>query len=165
MRIGFGYDSHRFVAAGEESFGRKQKLGGVVVEECPALKGHSDADVLLHAVADALLGAAALGDIGSHFPDTDMRWKGADSAELLSAVVDEVAAAGYRVGNVDVTVICERPKLLPHAGAVRSRLAELLRVPAGCVSVKGKTNEGMDAVGEGLGIAVHAVALIESSGK
>lgn len=165
MRIGFGYDSHRFAVRGEESFGRGQKLGGVAIPECPALKGHSDADVLLHAVADALLGAAALGDIGSHFPDTDMRWKGADSAELLSAVVDEVAAAGYCVGNVDVTVICERPRLLPHAGAVRSRLAELLRAPAGCVSVKGKTNEGMDAVGEGKGIAVHAVALIRPSGR
>lgn len=165
MRIGFGYDSHRFAVYGEEVFGRPQKLGGVVIAECPALKGHSDADVLLHAVTDALLGAAALGDIGSHFPDTDMRWKGADSAKLLSSVVEEVVAAGYRVGNVDVTVICEKPKILPHAGAVCSRIAELLRVPVGCVCVKGKTNEGMDAVGEGLGIAVHAVALIESSGR
>jgi 2-C-methyl-D-erythritol 2,4-cyclodiphosphate synthase len=143
----------------------QQKLGGIVVPGCPKLKGHSDADVLIHAVIDAILGAAALGDIGSHFPDTDMRWKDADSASLLTAVMQEIADAGYAVGNVDVTVICERPKLRPHADAIRSRLAGLLRVPVGSVSVKGKTNEGMDATGEGLGIAVHAVALIVASGE
>jgi 2-C-methyl-D-erythritol 2,4-cyclodiphosphate synthase len=165
MRIGFGYDSHRFevCASGSSEPSLSQKLGGVFVPECPKLKGHSDADVLIHAVIDALLGATALGDIGSHFPDTDPRWKDADSAKLLVAVMDEIAQAGYSVGNVDVTLICERPKLRPHVDAIRLHLAELLRVPISSVSVKGKTNEGMDATGEGVGIAVHAVALVESS--
>ncbi len=135
----------------------------MIIPECPKLKGHSDADVLIHAVIDALLGAVALGDIGSHFPDADPRWKDADSAMLLIAVMDELAQAGYAVGNVDVALICERPKLRPHVDAIRSRLAELLRIPVGSVSVKGKTNEGMDATGEGIGIAVHAVALVERS--
>ena len=167
MRVGFGYDSHRFEGCGMQSpdASVQQKLGGIVVPGCPKLKGHSDADVLIHAVIDAILGAAALGDIGSHFPDTDMRWKDADSASLLTAVMQKIADAGYAVGNVDVTVICERPKLRPHADAIRSRLAGLLRVPVGSVSVKGKTNEGMDATGEELGIAVHAVALIVASGE
>lgn len=165
MRVGFGYDSHRFEEPGLSACGSgvRQKLGGVEIPGCPKLKGHSDADVLVHAVIDAVLGAAALGDIGSHFPDTDPRWKGADSATLLSSVVAELHGAGCAVGNVDATVICETPKLRPHADAIRSRLAELLRVPVGSVSVKGKTNEGMDAVGAGLGIAVHAVALVEDS--
>ena len=165
MRIGFGYDSHRFEvsASGSSDPALSQKLGGVFIPGCPKLKGHSDADVLIHAVIDALLGATALGDIGSHFPDTDSRWKDADSAVLLSTVMDEIVQAGYFVGNVDVTLICERPKLRPHVDAIRSRLAELLRVTIGSVSVKGKTNEGMDATGEGLGIAVHAVALVESA--
>ena len=164
MRIGFGYDSHRFIDCNSAASKADalQRLGGVEIPGCSRLKGHSDADVLIHAVIDALLGATALGDIGSHFPDTDVRWKGADSAVLLSTVMDEIAQAGYSVGNVDVTLICERPKLRPHVDAIRSRLAELLRVSVGCVSVKGKTNEGMDATGEGLGIAVHAVALVES---
>lgn len=167
MRVGFGYDSHRFeesvYLSSDDSV--RQKLGGVVIPYCPKLKGHSDADVLIHAVIDAILGAAALGDIGSHFPDTDMRWKNADSAMLLTAVVQEIADAGYAVGNVDATVICERPKLRPHVDAIRSRLAELLCVPVGSVSVKGKTNEGMDAIGEGRGIAVHAVAIIVAIGE
>ena len=167
MRVGFGYDSHRFEECVTQSsdVGVQQKLGGIVIPCCPKLKGHSDAEVLIHAVIDAILGAAALGDIGSHFPDADLRWKGADSAILLAAVMQEIADAGYAVGNVDATVICERPKILPHAGAIRSRLAELLRVPVGSVSVKGKTNEGMDAIGEGRGIAVHAVALLVASGE
>ena len=156
MRIGFGYDSHRFEEGA--SAGVCQKLGGVAVPDCPKLSGHSDADVLLHAVIDALLGAAALGDIGSHFPATDERWRGADSAQLLRQVVDEVAAAGYAIGNVDATVICERPKMRPHVDGIRARMAELLGVPVAAVSVKGKTNEGMDAVGQGAGIAVHAIA-------
>ena len=155
MKIGFGYDSHRF------EDGRQLVLGGVRIPGSPGLRGHSDADVLLHAVIDALLGAAALGDIGSHFPDTDEKWKGADSAKLLEAVVDEVARAGYRVGNVDATVICERPKLRPHIDAIRARVAELLGTDVGCVSVKGKTNEKMDDVGAGVGIEVHCVALLE----
>ena len=164
MRVGFGYDSHRFEDLGLQVSGSavRQKLGGVVIPECPKLKGHSDADVLIHAVADALLGAAALGDIGLHFPDSDPRWKGADSAMMLSCVMREIEAAGYVVGNVDVTVICERPRLRTYVDAIRSRLAELLRVPIGFVSVKGKTNEGMDAIGEGRGIAVHALASIET---
>ena len=164
MRIGFGYDSHRceVCTSGSSDPAWSQKLGGVSIPGCPKLKGHSDADVLIHAVIDALLGATALGDIGLHFPDTDSRWKDADSAMLLGAVMDEIVQAGYSVGNIDVTLICERPKLRPHVDAIRSRLAELLRVPVGSVSVKGKTNEGMDATGEGIGIAVHAVALVES---
>ena len=154
MRIGFGYDSHRF------EDGRRLVLGGVTIPDATGLKGHSDADVLIHAIIDALLGAAARGDIGSHFPDTDARWKDADSAQLLAAVVEEIAAAGYRIGNVDATVICEWPKLRPHIDAIRARLARLLGVDVGQVSVKGKTNEQMDAVGAGIGIAVHAVALL-----
>jgi 2-C-methyl-D-erythritol 2,4-cyclodiphosphate synthase len=166
MRVGFGYDSHRFEECVPQSpdGAAGQKLGGVAIPGCPKLKGHSDADVLIHAVIDAVLGAAAMGDIGARFPDDDLRWKGADSAMLLADVVREIADAGYAVGNVDATVICERPKLRPHADAIRSRLAELLRVPVGSVSVKGKTNEGMDATGEGRGIAVHAVALVEATG-
>ena len=155
MRVGLGYDSHRFEA------GRRLVLGGVTIPDATGLKGHSDADVLIHAVIDALLGAAARGDIGSHFPDADDRWKDADSAQLLTAVVAEIAAAGWRVGNVDATVICERPKLRPHVDAIRARLASLLGVDVGQVSVKGKTNERMDDVGAGAGIAVHAVALLE----
>ena len=154
MRIGFGYDSHRF----DET--RPLMLGGVRIPDSPGLKGHSDADVLIHAVIDALLGAAALGDIGSHFPDTDVRWKGADSAELLASVVAEVRAAGYRVGNIDATVICERPRLRPYVDAIRTRLASLLGVDIGAVSVKGKTNERMDDVGAGVGIEVHCAALL-----
>ena len=156
MRIGYGYDSHRF----EE--GRPLYLGGVLLPGETGLKGHSDADVLIHAVIDALLGAIAHGDIGSHFPDTDDRWKGADSAKLLASVVDEVRTAGFQVENIDATVICERPKLRPHVDAIRTRLAELLRVDISRVSVKGKTNEKMDDVGAGVGIEVHCVALLSN---
>ena len=163
MRIGFGYDSHRFEA------GRRLVLGGVEIPGETGLRGHSDADVVLHAVIDALLGAAALGDIGSHFPDTDERWRGADSAKLLSAVVAEVGAAGWMVVNVDVTVICERPRIGPHVEAMRARLAELLwpgdAGQIGRVSVKGKTNEGMDDVGAGAGIEVHAVCLLKGKSE
>lgn len=155
MRIGFGYDSHRFAE------GRRLVLGGVEFPGEIGLDGHSDADALIHAVIDALLGAAALGDIGSHFPDTDDKWKGADSAKLLEATVAELAAAGHRVVNVDATVICEQPKLGPRIGDIRERLAALLGVDTASVSVKGKTNERMDAVGAGVGLAVHAVALID----
>ena len=156
MRIGYGYDSHRF----EE--GRPLYLGGVLLPGETGLKGHSDADVLIHAVIDALLGAIAHGDIGSHFPDTDDRWKGADSAKLLASVVDEVRTAGFQVENIDATVICERPKLRPHVDAIRTRLAELLRVDISRVSVKGKTNEKMDDVGACVGIEVHCVALLSN---
>lgn len=157
MRIGYGYDSHVF------EVGRKLFLGGVYFEGETGLKGHSDADVLLHAVIDSLLGAAALGDIGSHFPDTDEKWKGADSAKLLAAVVEEIVAAGYKLGNLDATVICEKPKLRPKVDAIRARLAELLKVDISRISVKGKTNEKMDDVGAGRGILAHAVCLLEET--
>ena len=156
MRIGFGYDSHRFAE------GRRLVLGGVEFPGERGLDGHSDADALLHAVIDALLGAAALGDIGSHFPDDDPKWKGADSAKLLEAVVAEVADAGYRVINVDATVVCERPKLRPKIDAIRARIAALLGVDVSAVSVKGKTNERMDDTGAGVGLAANAVVLLES---
>lgn len=155
MRIGFGYDSHRF----EE--GRRLVLGGVEFPGETGLAGHSDADALIHAVIDALFGAAALGDIGSHFPDNDPKWKDADSAKLLSAAVAEVSAAGYRVANIDATVICERPKLRPKIDAIRRRLADILGIDVSCVSVKGKTNEHMDDIGAGLGVVAHAVALLD----
>ena len=151
--------------SGTDACASSQRLGGVEISGCPRLKGHSDADVLIHAVIDAILGATALGDIGSHFPDTDSCWKDADSAKLLDFVVQEISDAGYRIGNVDVAVICERPKLRHHVDSIRSCLANHLRVPVGSVSVKGKTNEGMDAIGEGLGIAVHAVALVEAADR
>ena len=155
MRIGYGYDSHRFAE------GRRLVLGGVEFLGETGLAGHSDADVLVHAIVDALLGAAALGDIGSHFPDTDPRWKDADSTELLAQVVKEVRGAGYTVGNVDATVVCERPKLRPYVEMIRERLSEVMHVGKGRISVKGKTNEKLDDVGAGLGIEVHAVALLE----
>ena len=155
MRIGFGYDSHRFES------GRRLILGGVEFPGETGLAGHSDADVLIHAIIDALLGAAALGDIGSHFPDTEAKWKDADSTELLAAVVKEIRGAGYTVGNVDVTVICERPKIGPYVELIRDRLSAVTNVSKGRFSIKGKTNEKMDDVGAGLGIEAHAVALIE----
>ena len=155
MRIGFGYDSHRF----EE--GRRLVLGGVEFPGETGLKGHSDADVLIHAIIDARLGAAALGDIGSHFPDTDPRGKDADSTELLAQIVREIRGAGYQIGNVDVTVICERPKLRSSVEMIRERLASVMNVGKGRISVKGKTNEKMDDVGAGVGIEVHAVCLLE----
>jgi len=155
VRIGYGYDSHRF----EE--GRKLVLGGIEFPGEMGLKGHSDADVLIHAVIDALLGAAALGDIGSHFPDTDPQWKDADSTVLLADVVKEIRAAGYKIGNIDATVICERPKLRPCVELIRDRLSAVMNVGKGRISVKGKTNEKMDDVGAGVGIEAHAVCLLE----
>ena len=158
MRIGFGYDSHRFAA------GRRLVLGGVEFPGEDGLAGHSDADALIHAVIDALFGAAALGDIGSHFPDDDPKWKGADSAEMLAAAVAELASAGYRVVNVDATAVCERPRLSGRVDAIRERLAGLMGVPVAAVSVKGKTNERMDDVGAGAGVVVYAVALVDEIG-
>ena len=157
MRIGYGYDSHRFLE------GRTLVLGGVVFPGETGLKGHSDADVLIHAIIDALLGAAALGDIGSHFPDTDPTWKDADSTKLLASVVEEVRAAGYAISNVDATVICEQPKIGPKVDEIKARLSQLLDLPPSRLSVKGKTNEKMDDVGAGLGIEVHAVVLLEEN--
>ncbi len=155
MRIGHGYDAHRFGTQ------RPFVLGGVRIPTDLRIDAHSDGDTLAHAVIDALFGAAALGDIGSHFPDTDERWKGADSGELLRSVVYELRGAGYSIENIDVTVICERPKLRPFVELIRSSLAELMSIGIGRVSVKGKTNEGMDAVGAGKCIAVHSVALLK----
>ena len=157
MRVGFGYDSHRFAE------GRRLVLGGVEFPGETGLAGHSDADVLSHAIIDALLGAAALGDIGSHFPDTDDRWKDADSVAMLADVAREVRTAGWSISNVDATVICERPRLRPCIEMLRERIASAMGVGKGRVSVKGKTNEKMDDVGAGVGIEVHAVALIEES--
>lgn len=154
MRIGHGFDAHRLAE------GRRFVLGGVEIAHERGPLGHSDADVLAHAVCDALLGAAALGDLGAHFPDSDARWKNADSMELLARCVEMVRERGYRVANVDATVILERPKLAAHLGAMRERLAGVLGVPADCVSVKAKTSEGMGYTGDGTGLAVHAVACI-----
>ena len=154
MRIGHGYDVHRLKA------GRPLILGGVEVPSEVGLDGHSDADVLAHAITDAVLGAAAMGDIGAHFPDTDPEWEGADSIGLLREVVARVAAEGWRVGNVDATVVLQRPKLRPHIDAMRQRLAEALGLEIGAVSVKATTGEGMGWVGSGEGAAAHAVALL-----
>ena len=154
MRIGYGYDSHVFDAA------KPLVLGGVLIPDAPGLKAHSDGDVLLHALIDALFGAIAHGDIGSHFPDADPRWAGADSTVLLAAAVAEVRSAGHEVENLDCTVICEKPRLRPHVDAIRARLSQLLSIPLDCISVKGKTNEKMDDVGAGRGIIAHAIVLL-----
>ena len=154
MRIGHGYDVHRLKQ------GRRLILGGVEIESPVGLDGHSDADVLAHAITDAILGAAAMGDIGAHFPDTDPEWKGADSIGLLREIVRRVAEAGWRIGNVDATVVLQRPKLRPHIDAMRARLAEAMSVEVGAVSVKATTGEGMGWVGSGEGAAAHAVALL-----
>ena len=155
MRIGTGYDSHRFDAA------RDLVLGGVRIPGYAGLSGHSDGDAVAHAVIDAILGAASAGNVGIHFPPDDDTWKGADSIELLERAVTMLAGRDYRVVNVDVTVICESPKIGPHADGMRIRLATAMRVDVGQVSVKGKSNEGMGWIGNGEGLAVHAVALIE----
>ncbi len=158
-RIGTGYDLHRLVP------GRPLILAGVHIPFESGLHGHSDADIVCHAVTDAILGAAALGDIGLLFPDTDPKWKDADSLELLGAAVGVVRDAGFAVGNIDVTVIAERPKLRPHVDAMRTNLARLLRVEVAAVSVKAKTNETVDATGRGEAMSCHAVALLRSDVK
>jgi 2-C-methyl-D-erythritol 2,4-cyclodiphosphate synthase len=140
--------------------GRPLILGGVTIPSDRGALGHSDADVVCHAVTDAILGAAALGDIGRHFPDTDPRWKDADSIDLLRRAVAIVAAQGLMVGNVDVTVILEAPKIKDHVDAVRASVAAALGIESARVSIKGKTNEGVDAIGRGEAIAAHAVALL-----
>lgn len=155
MRIGQGYDVHRLVA------GRRLILGGVDIPFGMGLLGHSDADVLTHAVMDALLGAAALGDIGRHFPDSDPTYAGADSLALLERVAAILAEAGYQVGNVDATVLAQAPKLAPHIPQMRANLARAMGVETDRVSVKATTEEGLGFTGSQQGIAAHAVALIE----
>lgn len=150
--VGIGYDSHRLLA------GRRMVIGGVEIPGELGLDGHSDADVLAHAVTDALLGAAGLGDIGEHFPDTDERWRDADSMQLLAEVVESVHDAGLQVVNIDCTVLMERPKLAPHRQAIRERLAGVLGLDLRRVNVKASTGEGIGFVGRGEGVAALAVA-------
>ena len=154
MRIGFGYDSHRL------EHGRPCILGGVRIPGVPGPSGFSDGDAVAHAVIDALLGAAALGDIGGHFPPGDDRWRDADSMDLLRRVVALVRESNLRVGNVDVTVVCERPKIAPAAESIRRNLGESRDVEPSSVSVKGKSNEGMGWEGRREGLAVYAIALL-----
>ena len=156
MRIGHGYDVHRLVE------GRRLILGGVEIPYEKGLLGHSDADVLTHAVMDALLGAAALGDIGKLFPDSDPAYAGADSLALAAIVAKRLAEAGYRIGNVDATVLAQAPKLAPHIFAMRENLSRALGIPTSDISVKATTEEGLGFTGEGLGIAAHAVCLIQN---
>lgn len=155
MRIGHGYDVHRLAE------GRDLILGGVKIEYPLGLDGHSDADVLLHAVSDALLGAAGLGDIGRHFPDTDPQYKGADSLKLLRIVGEKVSAAGYRLGNVDVTMIAQRPKLKDHIRQMEENIARALGTEASRINVKATTEEKLGFTGSGEGMACHAVCLLE----
>lgn len=157
MRIGSGWDSHRLVAS------RPLILGGVSIPFPRGLAGHSDADVLLHALIDALFGAAALGDIGSHFPDTEEAYRGANSLQLLRCCATQLSAAGYSIINVDTTVIAERPKLAPHIMAMRQNIATALALPIERVSVKAKTAEGLDSVGSGAAIQAQAIALLETA--
>ena len=156
MRIGHGYDVHRLVP------GRSLILGGVKIPYELGLDGHSDADVLLHAVSDALLGAAGLGDIGRHFPDTDPAYKGADSGLLLQIVGEKIAAAGYRVGNIDVTMIAQKPKLKDYIPQMQQNIADRLGISAGQVNVKATTEERLGFTGSGEGMACHAVCLLEA---
>lgn len=155
MRIGQGYDVHRLVE------GRELILGGVTIPYEKGLLGHSDADVLIHAVMDALLGAAALGDIGQHFPDTDPRYEGISSVRLLEEVGKLLEENGYVIENIDATVIAQRPKLAPYREEMRANMAAALRIAPGQVGVKATTEEGLGFTGEGLGIAAHGIALIE----
>lgn len=155
MRIGHGYDVHALVA------GRELILGGVRIEYPLGLLGHSDADVLLHAVSDALLGAAGLGDIGCHFPDTDPRYKGADSLLLLHEVSEKVLAAGYRVSNIDVTMIAQKPKLRPYIPRMAENIARTVGIDVSRVNVKATTEEHLGFTGQELGMSCHAVCLLE----
>jgi 2-C-methyl-D-erythritol 2,4-cyclodiphosphate synthase len=156
IRVGIGYDSHRF----EE--GRPLVLGGIRIPHPRGLAGHSDADAVAHALIDAILGAAAAGDIGQHFPDTDPKWKGADSMALLRSAHQLVRERGYALAQADLTIITEQPQLRPHLAAMAAKLAERLGAPPGSVSIKAKTNEGMGFIGRGEGIAVIAVATLEA---
>jgi 2-C-methyl-D-erythritol 2,4-cyclodiphosphate synthase len=155
MRVGVGYDSHRYAED------RPLVLAGVTIPGHPGLAGHSDADLVAHAVTDALLGAVGLGDIGAFFPPDDERWQGADSMELLHLALREVEARNYQVVNIDVTVVCESPRLRDHIPAMRRRLGEVLGTGPAGVSIKGKTNEGLGWIGRGEGAAAVAVALVD----
>ena len=157
VRMGIGSDSHRFDAASALI------LGGVRIPDAPGLAGHSDADALTHALIDALLGAAALGDIGLHFPPDDPQWAGADSQEILARAVALLSERGYRVINVDATIVAERPKLQPHIPAMRERIAGTLAIAISAVNIKAKTAEGMGALGRGEGIQAQAVAAITAT--
>lgn len=154
IRIGNGYDVHRLVE------GRRCIVCGVDIPHSRGLLGHSDADVALHALSDALLGAAAMGDIGHHFPDTDPQWKGADSRCLLRAVVEIIAAKGFKPGNIDITIIAQEPKMAPHIEQMRANVAADIGIDIDCVSVKATTTERLGFTGRGEGIAAQAVALI-----
>lgn len=157
MRIGMGYDVHRLVE------GRKLIMGGVEIPYEKGLLGHSDADVLLHSIMDALLGAAALGDIGGHFPDNDPAYQGADSLKLLRRVGEIIAQAGFRVANVDATIIAQRPKMAPYRETMRQNIADALGVEVSRISVKATTEEGLGFTGRSEGIAAQAVALLEEA--
>lgn len=158
IRIGHGYDVHKFAE------NRKCIIGGIEIPFELGLLGHSDADVLLHAISDALLGAAALGDIGKHFPDTDPAWKGADSAKLLAQVAKMIGEQGYRINNIDSTVLAQKPKLAPHIQSMREKIAAACGIDVNCVSVKATTEEGLGFTGAMEGIAAHAVCLLEAKG-
>lgn len=158
IRVGQGFDVHAFAE------GRPLIIGGVTIPFDRGLLGHSDADVLLHAITDAILGAAGLGDIGRHFPDTDAQWKGADSRVLLRGAMAEVRRLGWRVANVDCTVICQAPKILPHAAAMAAHIAADLGMSSEAVNIKGKTTEKLGFTGRGEGIAAQAVALLLRDG-
>lgn len=157
VRVGHGFDAHRLVDD------RPFILGGVTVPYPKGPLGHSDGDALAHAIADALLGACALGDLGGHFPDSDPQWKGADSLRLLAAVHELIVRHGYAIGNVDATVVVQAPKLAPHVEDMRDALADALQIDVGKISVKAKTSEGMGYTGDGSGVAVYAVALVTGS--
>ncbi|GAP97272.1 2-C-methyl-D-erythritol 2,4-cyclodiphosphate synthase [Leptolyngbya sp. NIES-2104] len=157
IRIGNGYDIHRLVS------GRDLILGGIKIEHETGLLGHSDADVLTHAIMDAMLGALSLGDIGHYFPPTDPKWAGADSIVLLEQVHQLIQEKGWKIGNIDSVIVAERPKLKPHIEKMRSRLATALNLPPDCVGVKATTNEKMDAVGSEDAIVAHAVVLLEQA--
>ena len=159
LRIGIGHDTHRL------ALGRPLVLGGVHVESELGAEGHSDADALAHAVADAILGALCEGDLGVHFPDRDPQWKDADSLDLLARVMWLAGERGWRVVNLDATVMLERPRLRPYVQVMREKLAQTLNVEPDCVSVKAKTGEGLDAVGRGEAVSVQAVILLESAMK
>jgi len=156
VRVGIGYDSHRF------SQDPPLILGGVRIPDHPGLAGHSDGDAVAHAVIDAILGAVAAGNVGSHFPPGEQAWKGADSMELLAKAVQILEERNYQIVNVDVTVVCESPRIGPWVDAMRARLGDVLRIGPAGVSVKGKTNEGLGWIGRGEGLAVHAVALVDA---